>query len=1112
MSGGAPRIASTSKGRQPGSVVTRQGDPQRKTQEGEGVNGSIGPIPIDKEEAIDEATSTQAPTQLLEKEKHPSSDTTPTRRPAPPPSAGAMELKRENEQLKAKIRAMEAKLKDNRDEMITLRKEKEEKAKLETIVQKLKQKIQPQQQENAELRSRFEDVEARYAKLEDETEAKSLEYESIFLDKEVALEQAADLEMQLQALENRQAEMDEEIEILRLENQELTADVSPEDKASINWIHMMQENERLQKALRMLRELQQENELEMKAEIKELNAEVSELETFKDELETTKEKLDQTEMARQMLKDQVDSLEEAEDTFLHQEEKLHNKETELAQLQNDVDYLKAIGETNDDLIQSYETDIIQLNGEIDDRNARLAEHFREMAKQRQAIEDLEFVMGKFRTLVTDYQKREEDLRASQEISEAEAGDMMAKSRAIMDLNLKLQNSAAKHQLRSIDMELRRLKAEEASEHLAIVQLFLPATFETEKIPIAAFLCFKRISFKANLVQQLLREELETEARALSDESWLILDIVEKLLNVFAFCDRFVKYINTCDAEDFRKFEGALFEIEPLERQLNVWIDELRGDGLSKSRCNNELTGSLAFFSDLTEKLLPSNAETRAHAMTAHSSLLISLVENVGIELDILRSSIGTVPDQRSDDEGDESDITYKQLEKLSSKVRSVKVLAGKAFRNLAELGSRNLVLDEDVSMAFEQVESLAQELSRFARCLMEEVQKYLNDDARTEAQSTAQMLSSLSRPTTSFLQSSPVAKLLSNIPDDAITALSQVSDLLLNMVEKMASQTMDYQFSTEIEPNQHPWVLRAHAMKSNTMIAPDTEALIARLRDNLAEQSNTLTDKNKSLDEQNLRIELLESRTKDTKEQATIVKGLETELERAKRERDDTVGRHDAAKAEFRNLQHERDQLHAELEVLNQQTKHDGTRGIGNLGARDLLQLRAATAEAERLRNEASHLQAAIRYLREENRRARLPPNPNDAVEHAWLSAPLRPSAASLNSERKKATAAQCERAFDELFRVAQRIKPVSLEPRTLDVVNSEHTSMWRPLKSTPRYHSLKQKEELQRWWDIKEDIVTTRRGQRRSPALPHNETRYTDLFLGKAREIGEVKIVGSPP
>lgn len=64
----------------------------------------------------------------------------------------------------------------------------------------------------------------------------------------------------------------------------------------------------------------------------------------------------------------------------------------------------------------------------------------------------------------------EDMRASQQITETEAEELTQRSRSMMDINMKLQITAAKTQNKTIDLELRRLEADQAIEQLSIVQV------------------------------------------------------------------------------------------------------------------------------------------------------------------------------------------------------------------------------------------------------------------------------------------------------------------------------------------------------------------------------------------------------------------------------------------------------------------------------------------------------------------------------------------------------------------------------------------------------------------------------------------------------------------
>src|SRR6202012_4271192 len=88
-----------------------------------------------------------------------------------------------------------------------------------------------------------------------------------------------------------------------------------------------------------------------------------------------------------------------------------------------------------------------------------------------ALDDRNQIINQFRSFVSSMQTEMADMKASKAISEDEAKDLEGRSRAMLDLNLKLQNRAAKTQVKTIDLELRKLDAQEASEHLAIVQLF-----------------------------------------------------------------------------------------------------------------------------------------------------------------------------------------------------------------------------------------------------------------------------------------------------------------------------------------------------------------------------------------------------------------------------------------------------------------------------------------------------------------------------------------------------------------------------------------------------------------------------------------------------------------
>ena len=54
------------------------------------------------------------------------------------------------------------------------------------------------------------------------------------------------------------------------------------------------------------------------------------------------------------------------------------------------------------------------------------------------------------------------------------------------------------------------------------------------------------------------------------------------------CARFVNAIQRSTLDEFGKLEGAQYELEPVERAFNGWIDGLRRDELKEEQCVTEL--------------------------------------------------------------------------------------------------------------------------------------------------------------------------------------------------------------------------------------------------------------------------------------------------------------------------------------------------------------------------------------------------------------------------------------------------------------------------------------------------------------------------------------------
>ncbi|KAI6791253.1 hypothetical protein KC321_g18350, partial [Hortaea werneckii] len=446
----------------------------------------------------------------------PSQQTSRSRRPSSPTAASTHSGRtirstaasnRQIEELEAKVRLLERKRQEDRDVQKQLEQAHQERDQYKGIIEKLQTKVRPLQQENAELKQSLNETEARFADIE----AVQAEHDSVMelatLDREVAEERAEGLQAELDALRAKNEEMELELEVLRDENGELSKEMSPEERTSAGWLQMEKSNERLREALLRLRDLTQDKETELKEQIQSLEDQVKEMDVVRNEYDETREKLLRSEADTNDLRQQLEAALESEEMIEELTERNGRLEAHLGQLRTTIEELEDLRELNDELEVNHIEQEKQLQEEIDFKDSILLDRERTAKQQQEALDEADYTITRYRGLVSQMQKDIADMQASKQLSETEAADLNSKSRAMLDLNMKLQTSASKTQVKTLDLELRKLEAQEAGEHLAIVQLFLPEAFHAERDSVLALLRFKRIGFKAGLVQSFIKERV-----------------------------------------------------------------------------------------------------------------------------------------------------------------------------------------------------------------------------------------------------------------------------------------------------------------------------------------------------------------------------------------------------------------------------------------------------------------------------------------------------------------------------------------------------------------------------------------------------------------------------
>jgi dynactin 1 len=952
--------------------------------------------------------------------------------------AGNNAVNREVEDLKTKLRLMEKKRMEDRDKLKALEKIQAERDKFESIIQKLQAKYQPQQQEITELRKQLKESAAKFEEIENMQAEHDIVIEMATLDREMAEETAEVLKTELEALKLKAEELELEVEVLREENAELGGEMSPEEKASQGWLQMQRNNERLREALIRLRDMTQQQESELKDQIKSLEEDVRDLRGIKEHYDIVKEKLAQSEANIEDLRQQLENALGAEDMIEELTERNMSMKEQIEELKATVQDLESLKELNDELeINHVETEK-EMQEDLDFKDSIISEQARRAAQQEETIEDMEYTLSRFRELVTTLQTDLEDMRASHSVTETEAEQLSSRSRAMMDLNMKLQASAAKTQAKTIELELRRLDAQEASDHLAIVQLFLPEAFSTDRDSVLAFLRFKRVGFKANLLHGFVRERISGQyPRGNEDDVFAACDVLDKLAWVSAMCDRFANAISHCSIEQFAKYEGAMYELEPVERALNAWIDGLRRDELKEKLCASELQRTIALMSHLAEVHISNSLEGYADDVHMRALIIQSHLENTAAALTAAKTMVQNIVPSK----GDEDELAQhfvRKADAIISHTRSAKVIAGKAVRSLQDLKSRSLSLTPDTAEIFEQCETGAQELAAFSRHIGEDLFNLLYEEGRAEPFSYIEVQSIVHETTNAFFSTSE---------SDLFSTFSLKLRNLTTLISDLASLTADLSQTVEFELSPAPWILRSQALRSTRTIPFDAEAELQRLKEDNHERARQIAMRDQTLEEASVKIQLLESRMRDATKKNERITELERRIEDAKKREAELTEAVESQNRELTNLEADRDRW----KKIASDTKSISTVIPGSKAGQK--QTVATAREMEALKSEIASLQAAVRYLREDNRRLRI----SDSNNRDWLSMPLlQPK--SVAEQRRELVLAEGQDVLHELLNLV-----TSAEMYDLSTMPKNRLK-WRPTKSTPQYHAAKQREEYESW------------------------------------------------
>lgn len=956
---------------------------------------------------------------------------------------------RQIEELEAKVRLMERKRLEDRDIKKNLDHAQQERDQYKAIIEKLQTKYRPQQQEIVELKQALSEAESKFQDVENLQAEHDSVMEMATLDREMAEETAEGLKTELEALRAHNEEVELELELLREENSDLTKEMSAEERESAGFVQLQHSNERLRNALLALRDRAMDEKEELHEQIEGLNEQVKDLETLRPQHEELKESLLRGEADINDLRQQLEAALQAEEMIEELTERNGRLDSIVDNLKAEIEDLENLRELNDELDANHVDTEKQLQDELDFKDSLLLDRERTSKLQQEALDDRDYTVTQFRALVSQLQADMADMKASKQLSETEARDLEGKSRAMLDLNLKLQSNAAKTQVKTIDLELRRLDAQEASEHLAIVQLFLPEAFHAERDSVQALLRFKRISFKASLVHTFIKERVSSfGTRSLDQDVFAACNVLNKLTWISAMAGRFVNSISSCDPEQFSAYESAYYELEPVERALNAYVDGLRRDELKERDMAQELQRSIAVMTHLASLHMADDLASHADDLLMRTQCLQSQLESAATALQLTKTLVEKhVPgtdDEEEDDEGSASDlaIILSRAETLVTQARSAKVTTGKTQRLLVDLQDRHLTLENSHIEIFESTEKIASEIVEYTQQAGDSLSTTFSEEGRTQPFTATEITSALSRvASSSFALQAP--------EPGPFSALANRMRDLIDILADLSALPAELDNTVEFERLPEPWAARAEQIKQTKLTSIDTEAELARTLETLRGRDVVLREKETELEEQSVRIEMFEARMRDASKRSAKI----AELERALHDAKDAQKR---AKRDFESATQEKDReverARAELGRLGEERAKDRPDEAIDKGAMGA----SARVSMRKMEVKISSLEGAVRFLKDENSRLRIPaPDSPLSTKRtlAWLHDPLAKPATNRQKQVNGKSA------------LKQMLLLATSTPQAIALTKTpENKLAWRPAKETPRWKVERGKEEWAGW------------------------------------------------
>ncbi|KAJ9474033.1 Protein NIP100 [Pseudozyma hubeiensis] len=948
---------------------------------------------IDAEAAAD---STLRSTKLLNKSTRdfmslvePSSSTAALRSSA---EFGA--LQKEAEELRAKLRVLEKKRDDDRSRIAELEQLKESAELSISAAPKLTAKVQELQGELKDLKKlekdwaiEKDDFERQLSRVNDELESLTLDREMAEEKAETAVLEAQEHLMTLEAANAKIRALEKDMNPHLLRRSAAAGEgAGDDDDAGEGAAHsaasdlLQRENDQLRRVLRDLRDRSNETEGEHRRKIIELereNTELIELNATNDSL------LPELENAESMIEDlklQLDDALGAQDLVEQLTERNLQLSDLVKKLRDEIEEHETIAEINNELEEQHTINEKELRDEIDMSESRI----RDLLARNEALEntavDYQNTFGQFRDLVSNLQSELEAAKAEQAEygSGASAGRKDLADQAMLNLNLKLQSSALKSQAKTVDLELGRLQAAQATSHLEMVRSYLPsAYFEADADAVNCLLFFRRMAAKSDLIKTIVEtnHDIQESLSGIVPEAMVsVCQMRHSIAHFTALSRQIAAVLRLAPTEVFLRGGRMYRENMAIERKVDAFIAALRREELKEQECGLEFGRFVKQFEDFSMALGGEENDSDLSAKEVGSANLIDH------DLDTLIAALGYAKQQLAQLYADDDvewdmggknieDDVFDPMQELINRIRNTKVLTRKVLRRLLSLAENDEAVRMEAIMALPPLGRVTSQLVTFATQLSSSLSAYVAEVRSSKTVFEISKVTEVVAEATEEGLGKPDVSLWSG-------PLSSTSHLS-NTVQTVLTAIVEQDVVIRID-GAGPWLARAVDIKTQAAQNPELERQVTKLSEDARDLLRQVKARDQALQEGSIKIERLQKQLEKSKAQVDEHSDVRSTLAETQRQAKAYQDANDALQSEIEALQKDHDRLKVQLaaapaDALAANPSAAAGDGI-NSGAGRALQDGGLDAGASYSSLETSYLvdqlealKGALKHLRNEN-------------------------------------------------------------------------------------------------------------------------------------------------